>query len=73
MAMADILNEKCLIEKIIIKPMLETAENNFILLPFCQSLNDKPNNIKREELTNIPNSHCFTLNNLLTPEECDFT
>ena len=72
MAIADILNEKCLMEKIIIKPMLETAENNFILLPFCQSLNDKPNNIKREELTNIPNSHCFTLNNLLAPEECDF-
>ena len=67
-----LLKEGQIEDNIITKPMLETAKKNFIPLPFCQSLNDKPTNIKREELTNIPNSHCFILNNLLTPEECAF-
>ena len=71
--MADISLDQCQIEKkIIIKPMLETAKENFIPLPFCRSFNGRPTNIKREELVNIPNGHCFILNNLLTPEECDF-
>ena len=53
------------------KPMLETAEENFVHLPFCQSLTE-PTIIERKELTEIPNSHSFTLENLLTPEECEF-
>ena len=53
------------------KPMLETAEENFVNLPFCKSLTN-PTKIERKELTEIPNSHSFTLDNLLIPEECEF-
>ena len=51
--------------------MLETDEENFDFIPFCQSLT-KPTEIERKDLTDIPNSHCFTLNNLLTAGECEF-
>ncbi|KAI6647682.1 hypothetical protein LOD99_8647 [Oopsacas minuta] len=59
-------------KEITTKPMLETAKENFIPLPLCESLKATHSNINRKELSDIPNCHSFILNNLLTPKECEF-
>ena len=57
--------------KIIVRPMLTTAQKNFKKVCHCQSILacEVPDNITRQEL-NVPGSRCFVLHNLLTAEEC---
>ena len=59
--------------RIIVRPMLTTAQKNFREVKHCASilsLSLAPNTT-REEL-NVPGARCFLLHGLLTPKECDY-
>lgn len=57
--------------KIIVRPMLTTAQKNFQEIGHCDTvLNETvPESISRKDL-DVPGSRCFLLHNLLTAEEC---
>ncbi|KAL5486937.1 hypothetical protein EMCRGX_G019478 [Ephydatia muelleri] len=57
--------------KVVIRPMLTTAQKNFRTVKDCPTIEScyLPPDITREEL-NVPGSRCFLLHSVLTPEEC---
>lgn len=57
--------------KIIVRPMLTTAEKNFKELGHCDTIlkETQTDNVSRQDL-DVPGSRCFLLHNLLTTEEC---
>lgn len=57
--------------KVVIRPMLVTAQKNFKTVNDCPTIQSRylPPDITREEL-DVPGARCFLLHSVLTSEEC---